>query len=494
MSQYHGGKRPIALFRKYAAAGSAYVTAVGVNAVSSFLTIGLATAMLGAGGFGSMMLALGILTLTTILLGAIVERPAFLDISTLDRTEPGAEARIRSVAGAATVGAVVIGAAVSAAAWAFADRIEAAFRVDDLAPWLRALAPVPVALAVWTTQASCLRAQQRVAPAELYGPALQAASRFVLLVIAYALTAPTSYKGGVAAAVITSTLLPCLPMTLLLVPRFAGAHRVFGLADFAYGLRTALIRLFSRENHLGIWMVGYVGSAEQVALFAVAKQFYETLKIAKFAIDSLLAARIGELLGVPGSASALEREMRLARALAFLGCLAGVAPLAVGGPWLFGLFGPYYAAVPIFLLLAAAAMIETSTGSTGHLLILSGQDRPLLYVSVLSMGIFLIGSLAAGSEFAAFGVSVALVAGTLFRNAIEAALAARRLGVVVMRGAAVAVAAGAAAGVLGAAGLVYGGVAWAGWIAFVAALAAVAPTLAEFAGLWRPGPPAPHTP
>lgn len=391
--------------------------------------IWLVTSMLGQDAFGLLVLAMSLIGVTTFFASAVVERPAFLQLSRLPET--GAEPRVARIAGAAFAGSVAIGAAVGAGFWALAPTLAWLFGLPGLAGWLELLVLMPPMSAGWMTLASCLQARRRAELAALGGPALHAWLQLGLTAVA-ALVWPSPV--GVAAALSVAAAVVCLFLARSQELRPCWPGRAFDSGDFAYGRRLALTRTVTHvELSLDLWLVGLLSTGQEIALYALAKRLAMLLKLGKDAMDALLLPRSGRAL-VAGAETrpGMLRELRLARAVGFAFASSGLLAIAAVGPTLLDWLGGYGDALALVFVLGGAQLVLAGAGSVGEVVAVAGHASPLLRVAAISSTLFLALGAALGSVLGPAGVALAAVVSAALRRTLETRIARRLLGLVLL--------------------------------------------------------------
>lgn len=196
------------------------------------------------------------------------------------------------------------------------------------------------------------------------------------------------------------------------------------------GLLTVLLALAAAER-IDLIMLGWTGSHDAVAVYAVAQRFAQTVNMALNALAVVLAPRFVACLpqlrhGHRGPAQAV---VRIAGRYSLWTCLVAWVGFAVAGPWLTALFGHGY----------ASAYLPLTILVTGQLL--AALFGPALIVATLSGHVSLtLGSLAAGIAanaalnwvsvpyWGANGAAGAAAAGTIVAAALAQYLVRQRLG------------------------------------------------------------------
>jgi O-antigen/teichoic acid export membrane protein len=147
--------------------------------------------------------------------------------------------------------------------------------------------------------------------------------------------------------------------------RVAGGFMVVGLASALY-------------ERIDLVVMGWTASAAEIAVYAVAARFGQTVVVAANAASAVMAPYLVES-AADLHAGRVDKVQRLVGGTArtsFLVSLAALGAFALAGPWLLKLFGPVYAHayVPL-LIIAAGQAVAALFGPAAVVAALAGAPR-----------------------------------------------------------------------------------------------------------------------
>lgn len=143
---------------------------------------------------------------------------------------------------------------------------------------------------------------------------------------------------------------------------------------------------------VGQLMLGALGSAEDVALFATAQRTALLTSFILIAVNSIAAPKFAE--------SYRQEDMKQVRSVALMSgklmtlfALPVVSFMFIFAPWLMGLFGSEFTqGSNILRILALGQFVNVITGSVGYLLQMTGHERILRTNVVISSVFMIVGS------------------------------------------------------------------------------------------------------
>jgi O-antigen/teichoic acid export membrane protein len=136
-------------------------------------------------------------------------------------------------------------------------------------------------------------------------------------------------------------------------------------------------------------------------------------------------------LHAQGRKEQLERMLRGAATLAGVPAFLGLLVLVLFGPWILGLvYGPFYEQGGFILrVLAAARVISVWAGTCGLTLMMTGHQRSMMYISVLSGFLSVGGGLLLSARYGGNGVAVATASTIVLQTVLMLVTARARVGV-----------------------------------------------------------------
>ncbi|MGI9341393.1 MAG: lipopolysaccharide biosynthesis protein [Gammaproteobacteria bacterium] len=176
-------------------------------------------------------------------------------------------------------------------------------------------------------------------------------------------------------------------------------------------------------------MVGAFVPSDTLAVFHVCFRVAMLISFGLYAVDSIAAPRITELL-TSGDREALQQFVNRTTRLKFWGAVAGLLVLIPAGRWMLGLFGDeFVSGYPVLLVLVGAQLVQAAGGTVIRLLSMSGhQDRCLLVFAVATVLAFVLVA-ALVPAFGLIGAAVAVLINTMISVIWMRALVIRYLSI-----------------------------------------------------------------
>ena len=254
-----------------------------------------------------------------------------------------------------------------------------------------ALLVVGVATLVW---AGYLQSRKQVVAAELLSNVLRTALALgLVLLLAVREDGPLSAAGALAAylgASVAALVAVVLWARRFWLPGFRARAAVYEPRLWARtGLAFMLVMVAAAVNErVDLMVMGFIAPGAEVATYAVATRFSQTVIFAVTAIAAVMAPHFVELLprireGRAGEASALVRAT--ARTTVVV-CLAALLAFTLLGPYFLPLFGAFYeSAYEPLILLTLGHLIAALFGPAILVATLSGNSAGA--VASLALGI-----------------------------------------------------------------------------------------------------------
>ena len=178
-----------------------------------------------------------------------------------------------------------------------------------------------------------------------------------------------------------------------------------------------------------IWILGALGSSEEVAVYGATSRLVILIAMPLLVTNLVVPPIVAEMY-------AQGRTVELERTLRMFSTLAGVPSLLVllafiflGGPMLGLVYGDYYqGGAVVLVLLSAAKMVAVWSGSCGTVLQYTGHQTSMLWVSVLTSALFIVGALLVVREYGPVGVASVAAVTTVFQNVSLVLVAKRKTG------------------------------------------------------------------
>jgi O-antigen/teichoic acid export membrane protein len=183
-------------------------------------------------------------------------------------------------------------------------------------------------------------------------------------------------------------------------------------------------------GELHLWILGAVGSEQQVALYGAAYRLIQLVAIPLVLVSNVISPSVTALFA-QRDLTRLERVMRTtATAAAVPALLVAVTLVFAAGPVLVLLYGDFYAqAASALIIMTVAQVINVLTGSPGILLAMSDRQTVLMRIGMLAGLCGLVMSLLLAGFLGATGVAIGLATGMIAHNVAMCLYCRWRLGV-----------------------------------------------------------------
>jgi len=183
-------------------------------------------------------------------------------------------------------------------------------------------------------------------------------------------------------------------------------------------------------SQLDLWVVAVLLTTADAGLYGSALRSVLLVSTPLLVVHQIMPAVIAGHHAL-GRARELERLLRTAATVAGVPALAVLLVLVVaGGPILDLAFGAFYrAAAPVLAVLALGRALVALAGPCGTVLLMTGRQRVLMRVSLVTVGVTLPLMLLGGAAFGPVGVAAASSAGAVAQASWLWWLARRELGI-----------------------------------------------------------------
>ena len=200
--------------------------------------------------------------------------------------------------------------------------------------------------------------------------------------------APTVLATFLAASVIA--MLVCLAYGIAILPReITVARPAYAYREWRYSAvaLTSVVIMSAINERIDLLLMGALAAPTDIATYAVAVRFAQTIAIAVSAVGSVVAPHVVERLQDlrEGRRDELESLVRRSARTGFYVALLALAGFAGLGPLFLALFGtPYEQAYAPLVLLAIGQAISALAGPAGAFAALAGEPR--ITVIALTIG------------------------------------------------------------------------------------------------------------
>lgn len=181
---------------------------------------------------------------------------------------------------------------------------------------------------------------------------------------------------------------------------------------------------------IDLWILAAFAPLREVALYGAASRLIMLIVLPFRIVQGVTPPLIAEL-----HAQGKRRELQEAlRASAFLAAIPAflllIAFTLFGGTVLDLVYGPFYTrAASILAILSAGRLFAVWTGSCGLTLMMTGHQRAMMYITVLSGLVSVGGAFAVAPRFGGPGVALTTAGGAVLQNLLQLLLARRYAGV-----------------------------------------------------------------
>jgi O-antigen/teichoic acid export membrane protein len=180
----------------------------------------------------------------------------------------------------------------------------------------------------------------------------------------------------------------------------------------------------------GLWILGYFEVESQVALFGTASRVAALVTMPLLVVNAVISPYVARLLS-SGAVIELQSLLRKAATLTTIVAALIVGVFSVGGKILLTrLFGDFYIqGFGILVILSVGFLVNVAAGSAGIVMMMSGHQRTLLLVTLVSYSVVLLGTLISVPLLGAKGLAVSTMMGMLVQNFLAVAAVRRFVGI-----------------------------------------------------------------
>lgn len=353
--------------------------------------------------------------------------------SAMSADEPGrARAAIRLALRYGSIGALVVAAIVALGLGRFLA--EQVFDSPRLASMMPVVAGWTVALALQGLFVESFRGLQRFGPATLLDQVFTNAVSSIAFAVVWvtgadvgpaflaALTAlGVALAVGVAAFLMLGLLRGLGSEGELKRAEMFGVARPLWVTNLAILMLGAGIDLLILNAFEPSRVVGQYGIAARLVTFVVAP----------FVIFSGVIPPIIAELHTQGKMRQLEQALRAGASLAGLPALGVLVLFLLAGPWILETFYPpgFRDAYPILAILSCGRLYAVWAGSAGVTLMMTGHQRAMMTITLISGTVSVTGGIIAASLYGAVGIAYVTAASQVLQNTMQLTLVKRRLGI-----------------------------------------------------------------
>lgn len=289
------------------------------------------------------------------------------------------------------------------------------FSQEEIAPVLKAIAPSIVGVTIYTAFGFALQGIRRAAESVLV---LNICCNYGMILWLYVVPARSAIEVASIFSVLT-----CLSVSVgLILLRFKAPVLTQGVLPWRRLLESclplwmvvAMAQVVQWSGHL---IAGAYLEPEQVAMFAVALRTATLTAFLLTVVNMVVAPRYSRYIA-DGNFLALERLVKHSIRAISVVAVPVVAMMWVFPAWLLGLFGEeFHEGADLLRILALGQLVNALTGSVGVLLMMSGNERDMRNITVVSgvmaLGLTWVLVASYGVLGAALGTAIAVAAQNL---------------------------------------------------------------------------------
>lgn len=180
----------------------------------------------------------------------------------------------------------------------------------------------------------------------------------------------------------------------------------------------------------GLWIIGVFRPEDETALYAAPARLVIMVGMLLSIFNAVLPPLIAEL-NVQGRKQELERALRITATLAAMPAVVFlVLFLVFARPILDILFGPYYrSGASVLRLLSIAMLFNVMVGSCGYTLLMTGHQKAMMGITLVSCSIAIGGGLAVIERFGLEGVAAVSAVAVIVQQVLMLTFARWRCGI-----------------------------------------------------------------
>jgi O-antigen/teichoic acid export membrane protein len=353
--------------------------------------------------------------------------------SAMGASEPGrARAAIRMALRYGTIGSLIVAAIVALGFGRFLA--EQVFDSPRLASMMPVVAGWTVALALQGLFVESFRGLQRFGPATLLDQVFTNAVSSIAFGIVWATGADVG-PGFLAALTASGVALAVGVAAFLMLRILRGLGRqggltrseMFGVARPLWVTNLAILMLGAGIDLL---ILGAFEPQNVVGQYGIAARLV-TFVVAPFVIFSGVIPPIIAELHTQGKMRQLEQALRAGASLAGFPALGVLVVFLFAGSWFLGSFygEAYRDAYPVLAILSCGRLFAVWAGSAGVTLMMTGHQRAMMTITLISGSVSVAGGIIAASLYGAVGIASVTAASQVLQNTMQLTLVKRRLGI-----------------------------------------------------------------
>jgi O-antigen/teichoic acid export membrane protein len=190
------------------------------------------------------------------------------------------------------------------------------------------------------------------------------------------------------------------------------------------------VAIYVLGTGVDLLVLGAFRPLNEVALYGAASRLM-MLAVAPYRILQGVTPPIISELYAQGRKKELEQALRAAATLAGIPAALVLGLFVVAGASVMGhVYGPFYrSGATVLAILTVGRLVAVWTGSCGLALMMTGHQKPMMYITVFSGVISITAGILVAPRFGAVGVAVATATTASMQNLLQLFLAKRLVGV-----------------------------------------------------------------
>ncbi len=237
---------------------------------------------------------------------------------------------------------------------------------------------------------------------------------------------------GISASVVAVVLVVTGALLLKQVRELQGPGHVARTDMFrvARPLLVTNLGIYLLGSGVDLWVLSAFEPDNIVSLYGSASRLVVLVATPLIIFSGVIPPIVAEL-HAQGRTSQLERALRAGATLAGLPALGILAVFLLFGPSVLEtVYGPDYRDAATYLaILSTGRVLAVWAGSCGVALMMTGHQRAMMAITLVSGSISIAGGLFAAPRFGAIGVAVTTSTAQVLQNLLQLILVRRRLGI-----------------------------------------------------------------
>jgi O-antigen/teichoic acid export membrane protein len=210
-------------------------------------------------------------------------------------------------------------------------------------------------------------------------------------------------------------------------PGHVTRQQMFGVAR---PLLVTNLGIYLLGSGVDLWVLGAFRPDRVVSLYGSASRLVVLVATPLVIFAGVIPPLVAEL-HAQGRTRQLERALRAGATIAGLPALGILAVFIAFGPFVLEtVYGPFYRDAAAYLtVLAVGRLLAVWAGSCGVALMMTGHQRAMMVITLVSGSVSIAGGLLAAPRFGAIGVAVTTSSAQVLQNLLQLLLVRQRLGI-----------------------------------------------------------------